>query len=530
MSRPFAMLLAVLLPLQAIAQETPPAILLRAKSLDSFQEHGKVLFEQLGLAKQVTQFDALLKGKTGPKGLAGVDPARPIGLFVDFAPDPAGALLIPITSEKAFVDLLDRLEFKVAKDKDGIYTFRLNLLLEASVKVSGDYAWITTFNRNAFRLKYDAAKVLGKAGPPLSARVRLDLLPKDAKQVAIAEFEERMQEGLKVALKTTPDRPGPKAFTTAVFNELPKRFAQLMEQGKEVALDAEFDSAQKEMKFSLRVDPLPNTDLAKMLADAERRPSAFPATAEAALVGRINLLVPTPIAQALTTLFEESFQDAEKNLTDPDRKKKAQSLLAALKPTLEAGELDAQLRVVGPSADKKLGMALAVKVKEGDKLGTLVRDMIDEARKQMAPAEQAKVLIDADTAGLMKVHRFQLPADPNNKRADDVLGDRTLSVAFGPDAMLLALGTDGLPALKDIAIAKATGTPSPIFALDIDAARLASLLVPGNAPEIQTKMFARPGDGTIRLRAEGGANLRIDLTVRTPVLQFLGQRREQKAP
>src|SRR5438045_661940 len=89
----------------------------------------------------------------------------------------------------------------------------------------------------ATRRNRDAAQILGDRGPLLLARVRLDLLPKDARQLAVAEFEERTKTALDKALKTTTDKPGPKALTTAIFQELPRRFAQVVNEGKELVFD-----------------------------------------------------------------------------------------------------------------------------------------------------------------------------------------------------------------------------------------------------------------------------------------------------
>src|SRR5207244_4499255 len=132
-------------------------------------------------------------------GLEGLDTTRPIGLFLHFNPDPAGALLVPVAGEKAFLDLLERLDIRPDRDAEGIYTFRVGFVLEVSMKFAGHYAVVTALNRNAFRTNFDAEKVLGATGPLLFGRVRIDGIPKDARQMALAEFEQRMQEASKGA-------------------------------------------------------------------------------------------------------------------------------------------------------------------------------------------------------------------------------------------------------------------------------------------------------------------------------------------
>jgi hypothetical protein len=521
-SRSFVLLaLCAAIPSLATAQQPTPAVLVRVRSLDALQVQGATLFDQLGLAKTFGQLDALLKTKAGPKGLAGIDTAKPVGAFVHFTPDPAWAVLIPITGEAAFLDLLERLDYKTSLGKDGIRTFPLHPLAEASLKFDRGYAWITLLNRNAFRTTFDAASLLTSGGPLASGRVRLDLMPKDARQLLTAEFEEWMQEALKTMLKSA-DKEGPKEVTTAVFQELPRRFAQILDEGKELVVDIDFEPVPKELRVQARLDPLPGTALAKSLAEMGQRKNAFPAAGDAALTANIGASLPTPIAKALTKLVVESFQDAQANFTDASRKEKSQALLDALRPTFEAGNLVGQLRFVGPSADRKLGMALFAEVKDGVRLAATVREMLDDAKKQMPAAEQAKVELDADTADSVKIHRFRLPAEPG--RAEDVLGQRILSLGFGPDGLWMGLGAGSGEALKTMATAK-RDADGKVFALDLDAARLSPLLAPKADPKT---FFTTRNDGLIRLQAEAGPAFRIDLSIHTPVLRFLNQTRDER--
>jgi hypothetical protein len=505
----------------ASAQQPTPAILVRVRSLDALQVQGATLFDQLGLAKTFGQLDTLLKTKAGPKGLAGIDTAKPAGAFVHFDPEPAWALLVPVTTEAAFLDLLERLDYKTSLGKDGVRTIPVHPLIQASVKFDRGYAWITVLNRNAFRTKFDAASLLPAGGPLVSGRVRLDLVPKDARQLVAAEFEERMQESLKTALKST-DKAGPKELTTAAFQELPRRFAQIVNEGKELAVDVDFEPVPKELRMQVRLNPLPGTELAKSLAEMGQRKNSLPAAGDAALTANVGVRLPTPIAKALTKLVIESFEEAQAKFTDAGRKEKSQALLDALRPTLEAGNLVGQLRFVGPSADRKLGVVLFAEVKDGDKLAATVRQMLEDARKQMPAAEQAKVELDADTAGPVKIQRFHLPADPG--RAEDVLGQRILSLGVGPDALWMGLGTDSGAALKAMATAK-RDVDAKVFALDLDAARLSLLLAPKADPKA---FFGTRSDGMLRVSAEAGQAFRVDLSIHTPVLRFLSQTRAER--
>src|SRR4051812_37727395 len=111
--------LALLCVPGAHAGEAGPAVVLRARSVDALRAEGKGFLDQLGLSAALEKLAVPLRAKTGPKGLEGLDPKRPLGLFLHFDPDPAGALLVPVTSEKAFVDLLQRLDIRADRGDDG---------------------------------------------------------------------------------------------------------------------------------------------------------------------------------------------------------------------------------------------------------------------------------------------------------------------------------------------------------------------------------------------------------------------------
>lgn len=528
MQRALAGLFLVLfLPLEACRAQDAPTVVLRARSFDALQGQGRILLDQLGLGAAADRLVTQIKTRSGPRGLEGLDAGRPIGLFLHFNPDPAGALLVPVASEKGFLDLLQRLDIRPERDAEGIYSFRVGLVIDVSMKFAGNYAWVTALNRNAFRTSFDAEKVLGSTGPLLFGRVRIDGIPKDARQMALAEFEQRMQEASKMA---TAGSPGQQALVSSIYQSFTKAFAQVLEEGKDLTLEADLDATKNEVHAQVKLQPREGTELARTFAD--KRTSVFPgkSSASQAFLGRVNVTLPPAVAKGITQFVEDAFQDAESRLSDPGRKKKAQSLLAALKPTLEAGELDAQLRLLGPAADGKLGFVLGLKTRQGDALGKTIRELVDESLKQMSPAERTKVHLDADAVGGMKIHRFDLPAeDASVQRAQNLLGDPTLSVAFRSDAILFGLGADSLAGLKELASGKGGGG-EPVVSLEIDAARLAGVLASKGKSANPAEYFKSPADSRVRFAVEGGSDLRLSLSVHSAVLRFLGKNRESRAP
>jgi len=72
---------------RAAAQETPPTVVVRVRSLDTVIDHVKLLVALAGREEAAKQIEGLIKTKIGPKGLEGVDPARPLGAFARYGKD-----------------------------------------------------------------------------------------------------------------------------------------------------------------------------------------------------------------------------------------------------------------------------------------------------------------------------------------------------------------------------------------------------------------------------------------------------------
>jgi hypothetical protein len=505
----------------ATAQDETPAVLVWTHSLNAFFDQGKTLLTQIGQGNIASTFAEQGQAKLGVKGLTGIDRTRPLGAFLRFTPDPSGALLVPIVQERDFFDLLERFDIKSAKEADGTYRLAVALPIPVYAKVVGNYAWITILNKTGFAATLDPAKIFPQQSALVSARVQIDGIPKDARQLAISQFEDSLQQAMK---KNDAGTPAQKAFTEASNLALARFFAQSLEEGRTLAADLAFDAKDKSIQFQLALAPRPGTPLAKTLADAGQRSSVFGALGQASLAARVNLALPDAVAKAFTQLVEESFTEGAAGFRDADKKKQAQNFLDAIKPSLAAGEIDTILRVLGPNPERKVGVVVGLKAQAGDRLGDVFKALAEDATKTMSDAEKAKVMLDADAVGATKIHRFILGADQGRK-VMDVFGDPTLSLAFRSDAVLFGIGYDSKTALKTLAETNKPGS-APLALVEFDCKQMAPLMAP-TGPDAGN-VFTAPTDGMVRAVVLGGEQLRVSVSVRTPVLQFLGQVRGAK--
>src|SRR5262245_23181529 len=206
------------------AGDTPPkgpTLVLQLQSVDGLLDAARYLSKYLDSEKSVEDLDAAIKNMTGGKGLDGLDVKRPIGMYGRLSPnvtDSTGVALLPVTTEKAFLDLLERLNVSTKRGNDGVYTAETPALaMPIYLRVVDKYAYITVNDKSALdkdklltadkvlapdkaaggapknveRLPGD--KVPTPDGPTLlAATVHIDQVPDGLKQLFIAQFEAQL--------------------------------------------------------------------------------------------------------------------------------------------------------------------------------------------------------------------------------------------------------------------------------------------------------------------------------------------------
>ncbi|MCS7046989.1 MAG: hypothetical protein NZO58_11590, partial [Gemmataceae bacterium] len=304
-----------------------------------------------------------------------------------------------------------------------------------------------------------------------------------------------------------------------------------IKEGGQVTLALDLNSKSKDLTASIAVAGKPGTDLARVIQELGQAKSRFAGWREnhPAMHGLVRVALPTELNKALGKLITKGLSDGVAKLDDAARRAQAQQLVDALLPTLTGGELDACLQLIGPSGDHKYTLLAGVMVKNGGKLGTVVHDLVADLLPQMPESQRKLIKLNHAEVGAVKVHRFELLAtDAPLKNVEQLVGEPVLHLAFRDDAMLLALGKDGLAALKKALAAPAAGA-SPVLSFEMDVARLARLLAPTD--ELKTaaaKIFTAADDGQARLTVEAGGALKLTVSARLPVVQFLSQTREFK--
>src|SRR5439155_12819837 len=131
--------------------------------------------------------------------------------------------------------------------------------------------------------------------------------------------------------------------------------------------------------------------------------------------------------------------------------------------------------------------------------------------KDLPEGDRAKVKFDVEKVGGTAIHSLDIGAGLDAK-AQKLFGDGPVYVAFRSDAAFLALGQDGLNALKEAVAAPASaGAP---LRLEMSLGQLAAALATNEAQRKEAERIrGEEGEGRIRVSLEGGQRLRLRLHV-----------------
>jgi hypothetical protein len=509
-----------------------PTVIMRVKSLNALLQNLNLVVKLVGQEEVAHQIEGLVKSKIGKNGLEGIDPSRPFGAYVRFGKaidEINGAILIPMIDENAFLTLLDNLNVKYAKDKDGIYTHKTNKNVDLYFRFAHKYLFITSVNTESIQSKNvpDPAKALAIwGGATISLVARASQIPNDAKLIALAKLEETILGAQR------KEQPGEtkiqEAFRVALLSDFQKFGSSLIREADEVRFDLNIDDKTKEMTFNFSITGKPGSELAKTIKNMGdvKSPLSGMAAKDLAFQAGLHLALPESVQKAFGNVISEVKENALKGIQDPKNREKALALFERIMPTAKAGEFQVVAAVLGPQAQRYTFFG-ALKLKEGEKLGNTVHDLLKEALKNIPEDQRGKIQLDFDRVRSIMIHKFTVPSDPKiDKIITEVAGDRDLYVAFRDDALFVALGKQSLATLKS-ALARKDSASSPLLVFDFDAGRMALLMARTQTQkDAADRLFPKGENARVRLTVEGGPNLNARLQMRLNVLEFLAKLKE----
>ncbi|HJZ94579.1 MAG TPA: hypothetical protein VKE40_27180 [Gemmataceae bacterium] len=521
-----------------------PAVVGQAKSLNDLLEMVKTTVKNIGGDALYKSFEMHALPNLDPKKLPGIDPKRPFGFYGSIDEDLTkcrGVLLIPVTSEKDFFDMLDEFQIKWNKGKDP-GTFDVVVPPQVPFPVSGrihkEYAYIAAggFEVLEDKVILDPKDVINpKEKAAAYVGVKLDRIPAETKKFALTTLREQ-SDHLKEAI-AEPELK--EAFNQA--QRLALRWLKtLFDEGKEVALRLDADTKTAELSLEVSVEGMPKSALAEYITKRPPTTNAFAALAGDDYAQRLFVKAPLfadEAKEAFVKLIEFGQKEAAKDLAGekPEVVALVEAVFKSLKATVQSGEVDLAAAIRGPNKDGFYTAIGAVHCKEGAQLEKAIK----EAVKAIPDQSRGLFKFDAGKIGDVTVHEVDLSseaAEPAKKIFGKV---QTAYFAFAKDAVYAAYGPDGMKFLKEAMAAK----PVPAAVLDSSsngkkAVELIRRLMPMNDPNakdeiegVLTRMgFMETMTTGMRVTVEGGDRLKVRIGLNVGAFMLMGFRSFAAAP
>jgi hypothetical protein len=500
-------------------KSAPPTVQIRLKSLDRTLEDLKYFFSMANQGAAIEQLNGLQKNVL-PNGFEGIDTKKPLGLYGMLKPnatESAAVVLIPVTSEKAFLSLLEKAaHLKPTKEGDYYLVQPENVPFPIYIRFTEGYACAAGPDKGAL----DAGKlippsVLFANGPKGGADVhfRIDQIPNEYKQMVLGTVEVQLanQEEQKVPGEDEAHRKG-RILGAKTFGQL---FSAMVKDGADVSVELDLNRERDSFSLAFGLGAKKGTDLAKKFSALTAGNSLFAGWIKP--TSPVNFVFHAPLGEDAQKIVQLVASEAFANLAKQGEQQKALSekIKKALAPTLDAKSVDVGFDWRGPTAAGHYTMVAGLKLVDGYKVESLVKELAREIPEK----DRADLKFDASSVREYKVHKLDV-AKNFDKNVKQVLGDNPIYFAFRTDAVIVAMGDGGLAALGDALQAGASAAPTASAHFNLKG--LVPLMKDNPGAEgIAKKSFQKPGDDAVSVTVQGGETLQVKFELKGPVFKFL---------
>jgi hypothetical protein len=505
-----------------IAQAQPVSRLLA-----DAREFVKVVAGPQQAARALKQFDDGLQNSLGEKGLEGLDLNRHLAAYATLAEQPEKStvvLVLPITGEKEFIELLDRLPGNLkgipVDGKKGL------LRLDARVGPPPVPVFMRLVENNAYISINDPEGDLLDPAKLLAPESLLDL--GDQAQLTIRAYPSRLPAKLiKLPFEKFDEfRKSLKNDTAALVGLgameilalspfvlfLQQHVDAVLADGQEVALRYTL-TPNADLGLELGVTAKPGTKLATSIASLPPGTNRFASLVPKDAAFGLTLTLPVGVPQLRDGALDVLAM-AEKGIAEapPPTRPVLAELIKGLARTAKAGDADIAGAFLAPNAKGEFHTVWAASFENPrgveDALRALVKDLPEEAKKI--------VELDIETVNGVKLHRISLEKAGLEEWMKKVFTDKAaLGLAFTPKAVYATIGPDPVHVMKTILEAK----PGPAKLLDLtcnfQSFHKMTLAADGERGAKRIEALFTKDDRTISvmsLSAQGGAEFKLKFT------------------
>ncbi|AWM40952.1 hypothetical protein GobsT_04650 [Gemmata obscuriglobus] len=527
-------LVAAALVAPAALRAADPPITFQTQPLNRVLDDVRAAADLIGGERAVKGFNDKIKEEFGDKGFEGLDLSRPIAGYVQLAPKAADAVAViafPVTNEKDFVELCDRvLEFPPKSLGKGMYALpAIDPKHKARMKFADGYAYVAYGVNPEPALDAKALVPLNKVIDPadqaiFASKFHFDRLTPEVK-LAIPGVIAELRKELGLDGKDGPDVTGVTRVDNKLilpvieqFEKMFTRYALLLGGGESAALRVGLDVAAGEFSVEATLKGKPDTLLATAIAARKPTGNKFAALLTPDTVAGFKTRLPF-FNDELRTATVKGIEAAQKEAgAPPIGKDLVDELFKGLIRTVKTGEVDVVGAVRGPNKTGDYDLVVAVAFDDPSALGKEFKKLVESGT---VPIEGNRFKWDADKLGKVDIHTFKMPEGRDFFDFNKPFGDEkaTLAFAFAPNGVFVVVGADPVPAMKAALAVKPV--ESPVLDVVLNPARMKKFVDKAGGPGLEVERTLGTDDKLLSaasLDVTGGKELKVRFGLNLRVL------------
>jgi hypothetical protein len=507
----------------ASAQPAEPTLEIRVQSVNVLLDKAEYVAGLAGKEDIVQGVKLILKNlQAEGKGIEGIDPKRPFGVYATLTKDvinsPLTAMLPVASEEKLLSALKDRLDITPEKVEGGALKVVLpdqvkNPVIDAVyLRFANDYLYVARSAKDLDPKGLIAPKTFFAKDDDAvaSVLVRGDRIPAEVKTFIIGQFELAVAEQRKKS--GANEDPAQKIVLDWLADGASGGIKTLLDDSKELSVKISIDHKSDEMSAVAILAPKPNTPLAKYIASLAGKtslPAGIVAAKDTVASGSARIGMPEDFKKRYVAMIDDIIAAALKKAGD-NEKEAIERVIKTLAPTAKAGELDFAASLSAPDAKGRHTLLAATAVKDGKEIEKLLKDFSQFA------AGAAEFTFDAAKVGDFNLHKIVLNDVP--PEVEKIFGTKTIWLAISDAHIAVSIEEDGNAIRAGL---KAKAITVPVVSVDVSIARLLPL-VAKNLKEDEVKAIlkdafgggATNGKDNVHVTITGGQQLTARATLK----------------
>jgi hypothetical protein len=473
---------ALAVPLPLFGAEPP--IVFQTTPIGQILDDARAFAKLTGGEQAVKEINEAIKEKLGEKGFEGIDLERPILGYVVLdgkLEDVVGVIAIPVTSEKEFLGLYERIfSKKLEAVEKGLYEFKIpepgDIPIKIFVRFQSQHAYVAIGKDSKAALSSQALVPPAKLFDPsdksfVSLKVHFDRLPKEIREEMANGLKELKNKLNMLPLPPEASEPARKAVDEMIA--LGKRYADLLQDAKTATARIILDVKTSETAIEFGLIGKPGSNLAKSIAERKPSTNKFAGLIGPDTVVGLKLQLPLfakEIQNAAIIGLEAGQKEAKQNAPEEFHAAIDEAFKGLIR-TVKDGEFDLAVSLRGPD---KMGFYTVVGAIAFEDPSALEKELRVLLKKDLPPFIRDLLKLDAAKVGKTSIHEIKvggfLPPEAKKIFSEEA----SVALALAPNGIFVTFGPDSVSAMKTALEVKKA--PSPVLEVALNPKRLGKLI------------------------------------------------------